>query len=1197
MPSNQKEIDMHRIVFATSALISMIWSVGAAVINVESGAIHELTEASNVAGNTLVLSGSATLKPSGAVVDGVYTLKASILFSNPGTLSVDVSNLAGCSEVRLLGHLRDRGTGGTVALPVGVNRLVCGSASRGASDAKNYPSFEAAVTFTDENGKVVFMNDATVVRFPEKFEVVAGSRIAAFGKNLFGESDSYSLVDYDVLVGVTNCFKAGSTVTVGQGRRLQLRLATLTCTPENGSLATWSGVSDCPIPFGVMLNGSMATLDFASNQSTILRGDVTGTGNVVFSDLGKAKLIGSFNVNGSSTVSAFGTGVVTAYDYEVSNGAQIATDFVSERKWGVQWNFKPDGAGVAPTAVSVASVSATSKDAPSVVFAQSQETITIGTASGWIMADGAGSGAKVVVRSLASNATLEVTPDVAVQIDAYDMGARIVLKEKGEMSAWSVAGPSEGAALSLPLEIPAAARKLSLGGNLRFSEILSVPTLVILPDATVAAKVADGCVLDNRGGVFHAIGRGWREMATLWADATMADTFTMARAGAVSDYGWSSTDSRLSYFNAAQIMEWRDCRPDRQSYRIRATKFDPTGKDLGAGGNGYYVFPSRQTKTEKDCAYFPKDNTRARMRLSTGIGRNATLKVKCAVLVFNGAMGGGNAILGAPNGELNRLSELKSDSNLKITDPLVCANTADFTFRKNGATIVDCTTTGLDADWQILTFTCPNGIDIAALGTGSNLDSGSTNGGQIYGEVLLFEDQPEANEILNVEKYLSDKWGIVIAHSGADVTKECSFFGAGSMALADDLRVTNGCFSGTVALNGHRFELAAKKLPFTAADIPSEGRVLWMDPSYAGTIEFGNDEARPDEVAYLNVRSNNGIVSTEGLYLTSPYSGSADRRVRAVTSSRNDGPILPWLVFSNAYSGDSAGNHLIFRTLPKAPMSDYTESGTEVGVKAGFLAVDTSKSGGTVLAHRANGSGDFACRAAADDPIFPVGCAAQVKEADAWLDSVAVDPSEATYSRRPEVLSFNLKNDATAAKAKLLGYFMNENNEIIGETLLYGVTLNETVRERISAYLMWKWLGQLHPGYSDFRGMTVSGVGTVVTADADHLPAFAADFTGTVELTQAVWPFVIRKGGVVANPVDLSGRTVALPAAVTVDLDLSALRGGGTYRLMSAGILSPSTQFSLGTVIGGKSREVKLEVRDNALYCTIVPTGIVLIVR
>ena len=175
---------MRRIVFATSAMIAMIWSVGAAVINVESGAIHELTEASNVAGNTLVLSGSATLKPSGAVVDGVYTLKASILFSNPGTLSVDVSNLAGCSEIRLLGHLRDRGTGGTVALPVGVNRLVCGSASRGASDAKNYPSFEAAVTFTDENGKVVFMNDATVVRFPEKFEVVAGSRIAAFGKNL-----------------------------------------------------------------------------------------------------------------------------------------------------------------------------------------------------------------------------------------------------------------------------------------------------------------------------------------------------------------------------------------------------------------------------------------------------------------------------------------------------------------------------------------------------------------------------------------------------------------------------------------------------------------------------------------------------------------------------------------------------------------------------------------------------------------------------------------------------------------------------------------------------------------------------------------------------------------------------------------------------------------------------------------------------
>ena len=202
-----------------------------------------------------------------------------------------------------------------------------------------------------------------------------------------------------------------------------------------------------------------------------------------------------------------------------------------------------------------------------------------------------------------------------------------------------------------------------------------------------------------------------------------------------------------------------------------------------------------------------------------------------------------------------------------------------------------------------------------------------------------------------------------------------------------------------------------------------------------------------------------------------------------------------------------------------------------------------------------------------------------------------------TFSLRPEVLSFTLPPDSTAAM-KVFGYSGTPatskpaNEEIMGEWLLYTTPQTEDVRKGIEAYLMWKWLGKLRDGFSDFRGMTVTGAGTLAADGPEYLPTLDSGFSGTLEFSRTAWSFKLPAAGNAAtDAVDLPDQTVSLPAAVTVALDLTDAQPGD-YRLMSVGAFSSETTFTLGTVTSLHAYRVNLVATGTGLYVSLLPKGL-----
>ena len=291
-------------------------------------------------------------------------------------------------------------------------------------------------------------------------------------------------------------------------------------------------------------------------------------------------------------------------------------------------------------------------------------------------------------------------------------------------------------------------------------------------------------------------------------------------------------------------------------------------------------------------------------------------------------------------------------------------------------------------------------------------------------------------------------------------------FGSGAVSLAGDAVVSNGMFSGSVNLNGHRIELSTNALPHTEATIPTDGRVLWIDPSFPGAVVHGDDAAKPDEVAYIYARDNGGLLTDpSSRCVASPYTANVDWRVRTVVGARASGSAATWLDFANGYSGDNYRNHLqVKKNLSSDIPTSYSDTSTfvSINVKAGFFALDTTRGGGTAILSAVNGTGgSFKYRSGT--PIWQASNVAAVKEADTYLDGKQIVATELGYSGRPEVMSFNMQDSAAAQGAKVFGFSGTAstttytNPEIMGEWLLYSKRQSEADRAGIEAYLMKKW--------------------------------------------------------------------------------------------------------------------------------------------
>lgn len=1149
----------------------------------------------NASGNRIEVTGDATLKLAGTATNGEFPLKLNIRFTEEATLVVDSSDIAGCAAIRMTGHVRDNSGAAKIELPAGIGSFVIGTATKGADSALSFPLLDSDIAFTDVSGRVVFTNDATVTRFPScAWSVAEGTRIASLGSSVFAPGD-FTLADYDVQVLSAETFAEDATVSVPSGRTLYVR----PCVFSSSNDGTWNGTGKCLMTNRVVLGGADARLCYLNNNAAEVSLDtVSGTGAIRFQGNGNLTLAANFDYAGTLEMSVNRS---AAYTLCPTNGGVVSPDVLYNGATTLY--VHPGGWNSGETAARLASIGRTTGSSASLALhVAGRQTLTVGSLSGAITAIADGRYSSLVVERLAAGTQLKLQSGVALTVLAFEAGATIELEEDSSGNRdWSITGPSGSSACALPIVYAAdmSGSTLAVGGNLAFDDAIPVSTLTLLSGATITAPVAVGTKVVNNGATFVQTVKTWQDKIALWTDASAANTFSY-----VKDEFPSAT-----FLADNQIMEWKDCRASHQvdgAFRIRLTPFDSA--------------TIQNKNTHKQTFPFVEENDGLQsVRLAFQYGRGfvatgpraaATVSTKFALLVFNSKNGGGNALLGTTGSKLRReAATVSAPSAAMVDDPLVYANVAGLSFRTNGVEVADPAGTKPTGGWQIIAISCAAGLDVGSICHDGTSNAGNGNGGQIYAEIMLFGEMPTESEIEAAETYLARKWNLPIGHDPVDCAVSMGLSGSGSVSLAADATVTSGVFNGTVNLNGHKLSIAtgSELLPFTEKEIPSDGRVLWIDPSLAGAVVHGADAEKPLEVAYIHARDNNGLLTAAtNMCVASPYSADIDMRVRTVSGSRAAGVASTWLDFSNGYANDSYRNHLqVKKDLGSDIPTSYADTATfrQIDVKAGFFALDTARGGGTLLSTTVNGKGAGFRPRGANAKIWPSDNAPQILAADTYLDGVPVDATSQTFSFCPEVMSFNFKPESAAVAVKMFGYSgttesTSVNPEIMGEWLLFSKTLDDADRRGIEAYLMKKWLGRQLDGYSDFRDMTVVGDGVLVVDDVRHLPALSAAFTGTVELTGNTLSFTlpVNGGDAAVDAVDISGQSVALPGVVTVNVNMAGAKSG-TYRLLRAGQFAGETVFALGTVAGQGNKRVELVVSDTEVAVRVHPQGFLLSIR
>ena len=1125
-----------------------------------------------------------TLKLSGTATDGEFPLKANIYVPNAATtVTVDISDVTGdCTVIRMTGGLRGAGT---VVFGAGVQKLRFGDTlSSSSAGVIHLLAFETPVSFTEQDGTVEFVQMSSLLSKPASYTIAKGATVAPFVKDFF-DVDALTLDTFDLVLCSEVSVKSGCTITVGEGRKVYHRPATVR-SPTGSDItifSQWSGQADKSFTLNLLLDGGTFETQVRTAGCAIL-GDITGAGDLVFTAPGgSVEFKGRHAFTGTITSKSnlANPGTITFTSSKDSTFANVDVKLNAEN-YVDKILFAPESGPIEIKSVTGRKPTWTGGYGQILVGADCKATI--GLAKGSLAFGGKGGSAEVELAAVDA-VQIQELPGVTVTLDAFDSTCSFALRTQSGENRWGICGGGD-AEITVPVEMPSDFMdgELCLGGTLQVPAVLAFRTVRILKDAEVRTCIPSGTRIVNEGGALELL-PSWKVKVGLWFDASAGDSSFYKAQDYLAAKGWST-----SGFKSSHVYEWLDCRSTQRDYRIRAARYDTTDNNLTSK-----VFP--ELRSDDGGAYMSwstADKTRTPLAGGKYTEDRLSYSAKTVIAVFGSQLGGGNAMLTTENARLARTTETYG-TGYKANWP-ICLDTT-ISVRTNGVGVTG-SETGFNGGWQIVTLETDDAFSVKGIAHPSDYDTSTGNGGQQYRELLVFSDRLTDAERYEVEKYLAEKWGQKIAGEAPE-TSAPSFdlLGSGSVSLVGDtVYGTNGYFTGTVELNGRRLEVGDVRLPISDADVPADGRILWVDPRYEGAVVFSDDQTKPDEVKMIYARDNAGLLTADkSLYLTSPIKedGSEDRRVRLANG---------WLDFRNGYDDETVGNVLYMQKLPYARMNAYTDTAeTFYNVLSGFFAVDSSDgSGGTLMTSLANTTGgDLIRRASASDPTLNLKDAVKDQvEFNIALDGVSIAAKKDGFNGRKETLSFCVTNDYKL-QVKAFGnpLIPSPNREIFGEWMLYSRALTADERANVESYLMKKWQGVMRPGFGESREMTIVGDGVVAIGDPKALPELGENFTGTIELTRTTWAFTLDQGSATALEAwTIPGRTVTAPAAVTVDLDVSAARQG-KFLLASAETFAAGTTFTLGTVVNPRDRIVGLVVEGNALYATVESKGLMLIVR
>ena len=128
--------------------------------------------------------------------------------------------------------------------------------------------------------------------------------------------------------------------------------------------------------------------------------------------------------------------------------------------------------------------------------------------------------------------------------------------------------------------------------------------------------------------------------------------------------------------------------------------------------------------------------------------------------------------------------------------------------------------------------------------------------------------------------------------------------------------------------------------------------------------------------------------------------------------------------------------------------------------------------------------------------------------------------------------------------------------------------------------------------------MTVTGAGTVKTANGRMRPKTAEAFTGRMEISDDVLTFSFDASSVLEDAISIVKGELATSEAVTVNLSFASRPEAGVYVLVSAKAWNDAT-VELGEIEGPGTSSVNCSVSrdDNILLLTVTHPGMRVIVR
>lgn len=1169
------------------------------------------------------LGAGDSIKLSGTVAaDGGFELNATITAypaDNNVSFVVDASGLEGCTYIRWLGHLR---TLGTVTLK-GVGKVVFGEKNKQTSlSVTNLRDFElgdfAFSEVTDPVG-VVFTNGVTITKLPScAWSIAKGTYFAPIGDDKhFGEKGKELVVkDYNLIIAGTDIFDASSL-------RLQETCGFRPCRPaselgykDKRDFWTWGGFAGT-FKLPIVLDGESVELQMQATQEPTLAGKISGNGSIrtcngsatwvaLNGDLEDFK--GSVLLDASKAGLRVGGPYLHRLEYKKSSVANPS-------------EMRPDGFGKRSTTARIDAVKGLSESG-NVISVPAFQTLTIGELTGALKLVGDVT-SLVVVENLADGTKLCLSGGVRLEVRNPASGVTVTLDgEGGATGSWGLFGPALGDPFSPELVVVSKGGSLTVGGQVDLGSLGSDIANLTVESGNVKASLSDEVALKFRGGTLVRT-PAWQDKIALWCDAqatrTLEDGVTVTNTFV---YGWEipsfnpETQSSKVWKNGKPtIWRWLDCRPTQRRYEFRNKRFEKATDDYFDTNVGV-IFPLEDRMGNGlPFVTMSTDNNHFNIR-DNDLSKNqntAAIRTVYAIVVFGGQNGGGGALLGTQNGELARKA-LSSSATGNLSALNITTNA--YSAYQDGDAI-DTSGTKFKPGWQIISIDLgEEGLDIDGIGFGSNGSNATPSGRGYsnYAEVMLFAEKPTETERMMIEEYLSEKWQVEVSHADTIATQKIT--GQGNLSLSQST-LFQGVFDGTVDLNGRRLALADGRAPMTAAEMPTQNRTLWIDPTVAGSVLMSQDSEKPLEIKAILQRNNAGGVETSDgkAYLQSAIKadGSLDRRPHVAAGSRG-GAAATWIDFADIYTiATDNGNGLQVTSCPvHDPYPDVaddkdgqTYSWNSLGFCTLFVVTDTSRGGGSVVTSWAGGSGgDIRLRGKSPkvtDPIWATDCTALVQNGTNWLDGVERAIAEG-FNGRPEVLTTELAGSTSVKTFGCYNTGSELNEELLGEIIAFNRPLGDEERSMIEAYLMYKWLGTAKDGYVDFRNMTVTGAGELLVPTAAGMPKLAEGFTGTVIVTNETLTATFAETSFVAtDALDVGAHALTLPTTVTVNLSFaSRVKGDRPYTIL-VGDLKSDTAFVVGTVTGGGSRAAEgafaYDAEAKAVTYTVPKVGSFILLR